>query len=1612
MLRKLFAIAMSFVFCAAAAVPSCAGAGAPAAAAAVGSSSGAVDSTTIQNQYENLLQLARQNADYRKMGIPQVGKTAQYLDLFTGSAAYDIPLPVPAGRHGVQPSLTLSYSSLSHPLDSTVGYGWSLVLPSIYRMQDHGVDGMYGHDDYAAQLWDSYDELLKQPDGTYAPKVEGSYVSYTASSTGWTAIDREGRQYTFGETHADTKDATKIYRWYLTQYTDTLGNTLQITYTHDLGQVYPSHITYAAFDIGFVYENRQQPYLSYATGFAVTTTQRLKTITIATGGKVVRSIGCAYATTTTAFELLTSVTVFGGSESRVLGSFTYFTGAEGGKWVNLLKTVTEPAGGVLTYAYQPSTAVKTPQGARANTKLPFVVQTLQSVTKQACATCTMQVTNYAYEGGHYFVDQHNVFRREYAGFRKVIAQDSLGNSTLTYFYQSQYAPVVPGLTNDDISKKGKAFRVETRDTSGTLLAATQSVYDTVQLSSGRAVPRLTRQVQYAYEGGTTPRVSAVEYAYDTYGNVITQTDYGEVTSTDGYAGMVDSGADVLTSTTTYAQNVAKHILGVPADVLTRNQRGATVGETQTYYDGAGLGVVIAGNPTRRAQLIAGATYATTAIAYTPEGLVQSTTDANLHTTTYTYDTTKLYPITSTNAKGQITTYAYDLTTGTPTSVTDANGLVSATILDGIGRPLRLQKNGNNVVTMQYNLSDAVPNVRVTEILSTTLLVPTVFCFDGFLRPTETRRQADTGVTVTARVYDVRGLVAQETAPVADTGLTCSGTAPAAGAPGTLTTYDALGRVSTVQTPLGTTTTTYAPWETHVVNARNIRKDMVLDARGNMVQVREYVAGNPMVTTYAYTAQNKISTVTDSAGNVRNLTYDLLGRLLAEEDLHTATAKTIGQKTYIYDAVGNMIRSTDERGTTVLRTYDALNRLLTESVNGTVQTSMTYDSAPHGIGHVASSISPGEAIAYTYNSMENIGTENATIDDTSYQTMYTYDLQGNITGMTLPGNVNFQYGFGGAGLPTTISQGGRPLVTVAARVPMLAPGTITYGDGSIQTDTYDPAKNYFLVHRSSTSGATTLQNITYTYDATGNILTLADTGASASSTTFMYDDLGRLLSAALQVGTTTTAQTYTYDRIGNILTASDTGAYTYAGTQPEEVTNMGAAAYSYDAAGNMITTNGWKLTYDYRNHITAATKGAAVVYFSYDQTGRRTLKSIPSAHRKSIYINQYYEIINGEPQYHAFLGNERVVTLSATLEYPTCKIPTATAKAPVIWTPTVNCMVHGTLPLPYTTLNLPPTAHASAQDAGTTLIQLTTPALRTIYHHIDHLTGASVDTDSAGKILYTTAYYPYGAARTAVSVGEYAPQHTYTDKEKDFDTGLFDYGARYYDPILKRFVSSDPWAGDITDPQSLNKYSYVEGNPVRYMDPSGMTIEDYLGGVLGGFLSTFSTSSPSIPDNGDFQQGYISGSMGGAAVGATMADVGGGMVSGGLAVTPSGILAPEGAVTAAIGAAVGAGGGYMAGNGADHVVEAMMQRGTGGGGNGSQSIEQLQKGIQSLEDRISDHNDKIAHPENIDMSQAKGDPEQWKQGLLNHWQKEIQTFQKEIDKKQSQIQDIENSNMRY
>lgn len=91
------------------------------------------------------------------------------------------------------------------------------------------------------------------------------------------------------------------------------------------------------------------------------------------------------------------------------------------------------------------------------------------------------------------------------------------------------------------------------------------------------------------------------------------------------------------------------------------------------------------------------------------------------------------------------------------------------------------------------------------------------------------------------------------------------------------------------------------------------------------------------------------------------------------------------------------------------------------------------------------------------------------------------------------------------------------------------------------------------------------------------------------------------------------------------------------------------------------------------------------------------------------------------------------------------------------------------------------------------------------------------TTVSGTLDSTMTFFPFGDCRN--SQGEIATDRLFTGQRLD-NTGLYYYGARYYDAGTGRFISADTLVPRIFNPQSLNRYSYCLNNPLKYIDPSG------------------------------------------------------------------------------------------------------------------------------------------------------------------------------------------------
>jgi len=108
-----------------------------------------------------------------------------------------------------------------------------------------------------------------------------------------------------------------------------------------------------------------------------------------------------------------------------------------------------------------------------------------------------------------------------------------------------------------------------------------------------------------------------------------------------------------------------------------------------------------------------------------------------------------------------------------------------------------------------------------------------------------------------------------------------------------------------------------------------------------------------------------------------------------------------------------------------------------------------------------------------------------------------------------------------------------------------------------------------------------------------------------------------------------------------------------------------------------------------------------------------------------------------------------------------------------------------------------------------------------YFFSDHLSSSRVVTNATGTVVEDSDFYPFGGERSVVDLLS-NQNYKFTGKERDSESGLDYFGARYYSFAHGRFASADPSAlsEDGANPQTWNRYSYVLNKPLGGIDPNG------------------------------------------------------------------------------------------------------------------------------------------------------------------------------------------------
>lgn len=816
-----------------------------------------------------------------------------------------------------------------------------------------------------------------------------------------------------------------------------------------------------------------------------------------------------------------------------------------------------------------------------------------------------------------------------------------------------------------------------------------------------------------------------------------------------------------------------------------------------------------------------------------------------------------FPTTITDPLGHRTKHTYYSCTSFLGSTQNENDIAASRpgttySYDLIDRLISTNFPDTGQTTLSYN--DAVPYMQTTsQLIQSGMSKVSTTVHDGLGRVQQTQL-VDPDCTTGSGLVKVdyaygytsgTGAFRQVSTPYCDTPNSTYGLM-------TTTQKDALDRVvSITQTDGSTVTTTYSGTTTGLTatvtdEAGKARKSQT-DALGRMTFVWEDPASANYETDYTYDVLDNLTGVTQKGGalsaswRTRSFTYDSLSRLTCAENPEitpglstvnpascpasyngTYTNGTIG---YAYDADSNLITRTapapNQTSTSVTvstnYSYDADNRLTQKSYTGSPSTPTVkygYDgvaltgctTAPPSVTDsnpidARTSMCDGSgATSWTHDPMDRVLSDKRTINGTSAitnTTAYTYYLDGEPKTLTNPGGNGtiVTYTPNSAGRFVSAADSVNTYVSNAKYAPHGALASLSHGGVIFGALTYNsrlqPLQLAYGTSQPNVSGntcpqtAASIMHRVYDFHLgnqnNGNVQVINNCRDTNRTQNFFYDNFNRITQAYTTGNSplaTSWGEIFTTDAWGNLTNKSPVTNKTNTeplNVAPATIKNQ-VNGVCNDAAGNLVQNSSCPITsptysYDIENQLTSAAAGYTYVY---DGDGKRVKKCSNSGCTNG---TLYWTGVGSDPLVESGLGG------SNTEEYIFFNGKrVARAEEPVSTTD-----VH--------------------------------------YYFSDHLGSADVITNYQGNVTKESDYYPYGGE--IVVSGSDINNYKFTGKERDPESGLDDFDARFYSSPFGRFMQPD-WAAKPTDvpyanfgnPQSLNLYSYVQNNPTTMGDPDG------------------------------------------------------------------------------------------------------------------------------------------------------------------------------------------------
>jgi RHS repeat-associated protein len=830
-----------------------------------------------------------------------------------------------------------------------------------------------------------------------------------------------------------------------------------------------------------------------------------------------------------------------------------------------------------------------------------------------------------------------------------------------------------------------------------------------------------------------------------------------------------------------------------------------------------------------------------------------------------------YPISVTSGSGgtTLTTSAtYDYNTGLLATTTDENSQVASFAYSSVSlrSATTTLPNGVQVIYFYGDAFYADSSGRNHYYLSTKTWLDSSHYLEGYrwfdgrgaLAATYDNWTSANGWSTQDIEYDVMGRAYRSSNPYY-----CGGYAWVAINPDgfwTTSTFDHLGRVTQVTMPRGdndnsmttSVTASYDGVYTTVTDQAGKVHRQKVDALGRVIRLDEPTTSGLGTTTSPNQATNYTYDVLDNLARVnqgsqdRYFKYDSLSRLIRERQVEQDTNSNYnlsdpltGNSSWTrkidYNSSSLVTDANDARGVHTTVSYDGLNRITQISYSDSTSTAHYYydsQSLPAGAPSTSApdsysrGYSAGRLVAMTYGSgatgnyfgYDNVGRVNMQFQltgstPTKYKLTYGYNYLNELASETYPSGRALSYAYDEGGRLSSVGDGSTTFANSFTYVPHGGLSSETWGNSSVHTMSYN--RRLQASQAKLSLGSTVLQQYDYGYGefntSTGAVDSSKNngqigkiTGTIGTSTQwlqgFQYDELARLKNVAEYQGGSMSSQTYshgyTFDRYGNRFQGANStlGLPAVSSSEINAATNRfinnGSTPTTYDAAGNITTDTkfrGMNYSYDANGRMTYAetTAHGNQQTSTYNCAGQRVKISV-TAGKTTTTRTMVYDIFGQDV-------GDYSGTSGSTLERE-------------------NIYRGGQLLATYE-------ASSSALKYVLTDAQGSTRAITN-------------NSGGSSSVIARHDYLPFGeeiAAGVGLRTSGQGYGATDTNRwkygltERDDTTGLDHTWWRKYEDFSGRWTSPDPYNGSMAaaNPQSFNKYSYTQNDPVNFIDPWGL-----------------------------------------------------------------------------------------------------------------------------------------------------------------------------------------------